>query len=83
MCLEHSFKAVWNTLNCVDGHYKLRITGFNVSNVQVAQQEMPMVRIDNSKPDAYLDVSSPAATTSTIGANPMSAQNNKGFRESL
>ncbi|WP_319587826.1 hypothetical protein [uncultured Desulfobulbus sp.] len=63
MWLEHSFKAAWNTFNCVDGYYKLRITGFNVSNVQVAQQEMPMVRIDNSKPDAYLDVSSPAATT--------------------
>lgn len=87
-----------------------------------------MARIDNSKPDAYLDVSSPAATTcgdllltsdrtitfrvtahhaqghmnylqiwgnrgryaetaggleETIGANPMSAQNNKGFGESL
>lgn len=60
--LEHAFKAAWNTFNCIDGYYKLRITGFSASNVQVAQQEMPMVRIDNSKPDAFLDVIAPAAT---------------------
>lgn len=63
MWLEHSFKIAWNTLNCIDGYYKLRITGFNAANVQVAQQEMPMVRIDNSKPTAFLDVLTPAATT--------------------
>lgn len=61
--LEHSYKVAWNTLNCIDGYYKLRITGFNAANVQVAQQEMPMVRIDNSKPTAFLDVITPAATT--------------------
>ncbi|MGE4560490.1 MAG: hypothetical protein AB7E77_09830 [Desulfobulbus sp.] len=61
--LEHAFKVAWNTFNCIDGYYKLRITGFNASNVQVAQEEMPMVRIDNSKPDAHLDVIAPAATT--------------------
>lgn len=61
--LEHSFKASWNTFNSIDGYYKLRITGFNGSGVQVAQQEMPMVRIDNSKPEAFLDVLSPATTT--------------------
>ena len=61
--LEHSFKASWNTFNCIDGYYKLRITGFNALNAQVAQQEMPMVRIDNSRPDAFLDVLSPATTT--------------------
>lgn len=63
MWLEHAFKAAWNTFNCIDGYYKLRITGFNTANVQVAQQEMPMVRIDNSKPTAFLDVIAPAATT--------------------
>lgn len=63
MWLEHSFKAAWNTFNYVDGFYKLRITGFNAANIQVAQQEMPMVRIDNSKPTAFLDVITPAATT--------------------
>ena len=60
--LEHAFKASWNTLNCVDGYYKLRITGFNASGGQVAQEVMPMVRIDNSRPDAFLDVITPTAT---------------------
>lgn len=61
--LEHSFKIGWNTFNYIDGYYKLRITGFNAATVQVAQQEMPMVRIDNSRPTAFLDVITPAATT--------------------
>lgn len=60
--LEPSLKSVWNTANCVNGYYKIRITGYDAANNAVAAEEMPMVRIDNDLPQAELDVLSPAAT---------------------
>jgi hypothetical protein len=70
--LEPSLKAVWNSANCVNGYYKLRITGYDASNTAVVTTEMPMIRIDNDLPQAGLDVTSPAATVCgdlTIGAD--------------
>jgi hypothetical protein len=70
--LEPSLKAVWNSANCVNGYYKLRITGYDASAVSVVTTEMPMIRIDNDLPQADLDVISPAATVCgdlTIGAD--------------
>lgn len=60
--LEHSLKVMWRTTNYVDGYYKLRITGYNASDTQVAQEELPMLRIDNSLPTADIDINTPAAT---------------------
>lgn len=70
--LEPSLKAVWNSANCVNGCYKLRITGYDASDTVVFTSEMPMIRIDNDLPQASLDVISPVATTCgdlTIGAD--------------
>lgn len=60
--LEPSLKAVWNTANCVNGYYKIRITGYDAADNTVAAAEMPMIRIDNDLPQADLDVLSPSAT---------------------
>jgi hypothetical protein len=58
--LEPSLKAVWNTANCPNGYYKLRITGYDASNSAVVSTEMPMIRTDNDPPQADFDVISPA-----------------------
>lgn len=60
--LESSLKAVWNSANCVNGYYKLRITGYDASNLAVSTTEMPIMRIDNDTPEADFDVTAPAAT---------------------
>jgi hypothetical protein len=53
---------VWNTANCVNGCYKVRITGYDATDTVVNTNEMPMIRIDNDLPQAEIDVISPAAT---------------------
>lgn len=60
--LEPSLKAVWNTANCVNGYYSLRITGYDASNTVVVTEYMPVICIDNDLPQADLDVIAPAAT---------------------
>ncbi len=70
--LEPSLKATWNTANCPNGYYKLRITGYDASDTAVVTSEMPMIRTDNDPPDAALDVVSPGASICgdlTLGAD--------------
>lgn len=61
--LQHSLKIQWNTTNEIGGYYRLRITGYDATNTAIPSVEMPVVRVDNAKPQAYVDVSSPSATT--------------------
>jgi hypothetical protein len=58
--LEHSLKFVWNSANKPDGFYAIRITAFDANNNPVLVNgeplvtEMPVLRIDNTVPQAEL-----------------------------
>ncbi|HAC65921.1 MAG TPA: hypothetical protein DCF68_20905, partial [Cyanothece sp. UBA12306] len=53
---EHSLKITWMTANEPDGYYALRITGYDAANNPVGDVHyMPILRIDNSKPDVSLE----------------------------
>lgn len=53
---EHALKVTWNSVNYPNGYYVLRITGYDASNTEVGAFEMPVIRIDNSVPEAELEV---------------------------
>lgn len=59
--LLHGLKIAWNTLNVHRGYYKLRITG-KAGETVITQRETPVFCIDNTLPQARIDVLSPAAT---------------------
>jgi hypothetical protein len=68
---EHGLKFTWNTANRVDGYYRVRVTGYNAQNQVGATQELQLLRIDNSLPEAAIDILAPATSTCgmvTLGA---------------
>lgn len=53
---EHSLKVTWRSTNEPDGYYALRITGYDAAGNPVGDAHyMPIMRIDNSKPEANLE----------------------------
>lgn len=69
---EHALKFTWYTPNVSNGYYALRITGYKLDGTTaVGPYLMPVVRVDNSKPDVALDILSPAVSECgymTLGA---------------
>lgn len=53
---EHALKVTWNTVNYANGYYALRIIGYDATDTEVGTFSMPVVRIDNSVPEAELEV---------------------------
>jgi len=66
---EHALKVTWNSLNYPNGYYVLRITGYDASNTEVGTFEMPVIRVDNSVPEATLEI----IGTSVGGVTPCGA----------
>lgn len=68
---EHALKFTWNSANYPNGYYALRVIGYNdnpVPNNLVGTYEMPIVRIDNTLPEIYLEaVSSALGETTDCG----------------
>ncbi|TSA56432.1 hypothetical protein D4R42_03490 [bacterium] len=52
---EHALKATWNSANEPNGYYALRIIGYDASDTEVGTFEMPVMRVDNDRPDASLE----------------------------
>jgi hypothetical protein len=52
---EHALKVTWNSANEPNGYYGLRIVAYDAANVQIGMFTMPILRIDNSRPDAVLE----------------------------
>ncbi|HEY90565.1 MAG TPA: hypothetical protein G4O07_01905, partial [Dehalococcoidia bacterium] len=53
---EHALKVTWNTVNYADGYYALRVVSYDASDTEIGTYEMPIVRVDNSVPEADLEV---------------------------
>ena len=66
---EHALKVTWNSANHPNGYYALRVTGYDAANAAVGTFEMPVMRVDNSAPDADLEV----VGTSVGGVTPCGA----------
>jgi hypothetical protein len=66
---EHALKVTWNSVNYPNGYYSLRVIGYDASNTEVGTFEMPVVRVDNSVPEAKLEI----VGTSVGGVTPCGA----------
>lgn len=66
---EHALKATWNSANYPNGYYALRVVGYDASNTEIGAFEMPVLRVDNSVPEAKLEV----IGTSAGGVTPCGA----------
>lgn len=65
---EHGLKIMWNTTQEPDGAYALRIIGYDSSGTEQMTQEMPPIRIDNTKPDVeVLDTDAPGGSVTDCG----------------
>ncbi|MDP3878775.1 MAG: helix-hairpin-helix domain-containing protein [Dehalococcoidales bacterium] len=53
---EHALKVTWNSLNYPNGFYALRVIGYDAANTEVGTFGMPVIRTDNSVPDAKLEI---------------------------
>lgn len=52
---EHSLKFTWNSTNHPDGYYCLKVTGYAADNSEVCEQELPVMRIDNTAPQVSVE----------------------------
>ncbi len=59
---EHALKVTWYSANVANGYYAIRVIGYNAADAEVGIFYMPVVRIDNTRPDASLDIISPAVS---------------------
>ncbi len=59
---EHALKFTWNTKNVPNGYYAIRILGFKEDDTEVGHYYMPVLRVDNTRPDTALDIISPAVS---------------------
>lgn len=53
---EHALKVTWNTANEPNGYYALRIIGYDAGAAEVGTFEMPVMRVDNDRPEASIEV---------------------------
>ena len=59
---EHSLKATWYSANVANGYYAIRVIGYKADDTIAGTFYMPVLRIDNTRPDASLDIISPAVS---------------------
>ncbi len=52
---EHALKFTWNSANKPDGYYALQIIGYDEADAVVGTYQMPVVRVDNTPPEARID----------------------------
>jgi len=59
---EHALKFTWNSANVPNGYYALRILGYKADDTEVGPYSMPVIRVDNTRPEVALDIISPAVS---------------------
>ncbi len=59
---EHALKFTWYSPNVANGYYAFRIIGYKEDDTEVGPYSMPVLRIDNTRPEAALDIISPAVS---------------------
>jgi hypothetical protein len=52
---EHALKFTWNSANKPNGYYALQIIGYDEAGAEVGTFQMPVVRVDNTPPEARID----------------------------
>ncbi|MEW5988216.1 MAG: hypothetical protein AB1791_16430 [Chloroflexota bacterium] len=53
---EHALKMTWASYNVPNGYYALRIMGYDATDTLVGTFEMPVIRVDNDRPQVNLEV---------------------------
>lgn len=78
---EHALKVTWNSANEPNGYYALRVIGYDAADVEVGTFEMPVMRVDNDRPEACIEALTTAlGPVTNCGALQLAAPPNRWIR---